>query len=306
MRLTLDARTAAFGGLIDYAGLFPPASLPVADAVGEYRDLRTSLHRWVGGRFLCRASDLEEIAAVAVRGFERGESPWEIGMIVDMSPGAAASLGQAFQRELSPIMSITAVEARLSGPAVTDAGMLLDAIATIDRDTAAFLEIDPAGSTRKQIHEIGEAIRDRGMRGGAKLRCGGETRDRFPDVDQVATFIWEATLASLPFKATAGLHQPIRHHDDALDVWRHGFLNILMASAACDAGEDHSIVEAIIAESDPTAFSVSAMTASWRTVSLPGSAIRRSRQSGFVAFGSCDLEEPLTALDDLGFLGEGS
>jgi hypothetical protein len=79
-----------------------------------------------------------------------------------------------------------------------------------------------------------------------------------------------------------------------------------MASAACDAGEDRSIVEAIIAESDPTAFSVSAMTASWRTVSLPGSAIRRSRQSGFVAFGSCDLEEPLTALDDLGFLGEGS
>jgi hypothetical protein len=203
-------------------------------------------------------------------------------------------------------MSITAVEAKLTGPAVTDAGMLLDAIATIDRDTAAFLEIDLAGSTRKQIHDISAAIRDRGMRGGAKLRCGGETRDDFPDVEQVATFIWEASLTSLPFKATAGLHQPIRHHDDTLDVWRHGFVNILMASAACDAGEDRPTVEAIIAESDPTAFSISAMAASWRALSLPGSAIRRSRHSGFVAFGSCDLVEPLAALNDLGFLGEGS
>lgn len=304
MRLALDARTAAFGALIDYAGAFPPASLPIDEAVASYRRLRTDDDRWVLGRFLVRASALEQLAAVATRTMRRGEGPWSVGVIFDVGHGAAASVSHEFQREMGPVMSIGAAEATVR--ADVEADTLIDSIATIDPDVAAFIEVDRSEPLGPQVHGIAEALRDRGRAGGAKLRCGGTDAATFPTVEEVAEFIWEASLVSLPFKATAGLHQPIRYHDLELDVWRHGFVNLLAASVACDAGEDRSVLEDILSETDPGAFSLGATALAWRDLVYPGSAIRRARREGLVAFGSCDLDEPLTALRDLSFLGEGT
>jgi len=306
MKVTLDARTAAFAGLIDYAGLFPPASLSMEDAVTEYRGSRASDVRWVLGRFLCTASRLEELASVATAGFRSGDAPWQIGMVVDMGPGAAASLGGDFHREMSPAMVLTVAEAKLVAPAVVDAGSLIDSLATIDRDLAIYIEIDSSGPIDAQLHDIASALRERGRSGGAKLRCGGLAAGDFPSVETVASFIWEAAMLSLPFKATAGLHQPIRHFDDEVGAWRHGFVNLLVACAACDSGEDIETVTRIVGETDPSAFEFTPMAASWRGLVIPGSAIRRARRSGLVAYGSCDLAEPLGAVASLGFLGDGS
>ncbi len=304
MRLALDARTAAFGGLIDYAGTFPPASLPMDEAVEEFRRIRTSPNRWVMGRFLSRASELERLAAVATGSMRRGEPPWSIGVIFDITHGAAAALGQEFQREMAPVMSVSSAEARATPEAPP--GALIDAMATIDPDIATFIEVDTATDLTDQIRDISSALRERGRPGGAKLRCGGTTPEAFPTVGDVSTFLWEASGSSIPFKATAGLHHPIRHRDEKLGVWRHGFVNILLASVACDAGESKSTVEQIVAETDPDAFAIGTMAASWRDVSLPGAAIARSRRSGFTAFGSCDVEEPLNDLINHAFLGDGA
>jgi hypothetical protein len=306
MRLVLDARTAAFGGLIDYAGLFPPASLSVTDALDEYQSARHSNDRWVVGRFLCRASHLEHLAAGAMSRFTRGEQPWQIGAIFDVSPGASAAMSVEFQQEMAPVMRIAAAEAKLPEPTTDAAGAVVDAMATIDADIVCFLEIDRGRDVDAQLDGIGEALRDRGRRGGAKLRCGGLTTDDFPSVDEVSHFIAEASLRGLPFKATAGLHEPIRHHDPDVGVWRHGFVNLLIASVAYDQGEDEATIAAIVAETDPAVFSVSAMAAGWKDLRFPGSAIRRSRHVGFVAFGSCDLAEPLGGLTGLDFLGAGA
>jgi hypothetical protein len=304
MRLALDARTAAFGSLIDYAGTFPPASLPMDEAVETFRRIRGTPNRWVMGRFLCRASELERLAAVATGSLRRGEPPWSIGVIFDITHGAAAALGQEFQREMAPIMSVASAEARATPEAPP--GALIDAMATIDPDITAFIEVDTAANLKEQIRGIGTALRERGRPGGAKLRCGGTTPEAFPTVDDVASFIWETSGSSMPFKATAGLHHPVRHHDEGLGVWRHGFVNILLASVACDAGESRSTVEQIVAETDPDAFAIGTMAASWRDVSLPGAAIARSRRSGFTAFGSCDVDEPLAELTTHSFLGDGA
>ncbi|MCB1247131.1 MAG: hypothetical protein KDB69_07695, partial [Acidimicrobiia bacterium] len=137
-------------------------------------------------------------------------------------------------------------------------------------------------------------------------RCGGVTADLFPSPDEVAEFIAAVVDTGLPFKATAGLHQPIRHWDAGMGVTCHGFVNLLMATAAAAEGRDGSTVAAIVAEEDPEAFSVSAALASWRDVHIPGSAMRRVRQRRFVAYGSCDFDEPIDALIDLGMLGDGS
>lgn len=305
MRLVLDARTAAFGAIIDYAGVFPPASLAIEDAVRAYRTHTESDDGWAIGRFLVRASQLEALAQVATGGFRRGDRPWKVGVVFDMGVGASATVAQAFHNEMSPAMEITAAEVRYPEQADGIAA-ILESVGTIDRDAATFIEVDTERPMRDQIEAIDRHLREFGRTGGAKLRCGGLTADAFPDVDTVTQFLWEASLTGLPFKATAGLHQPIRHRDDELGVMRHGFLNLLVASVACDAGEDMGTVRDIVGDDDRSSFAVSATAVRWRDLMLPGSAVRRSRHDGFIAYGSCDIDEPLDALKDLGFLGEGA
>ncbi|MGI9585933.1 MAG: hypothetical protein ACR2N7_10125 [Acidimicrobiia bacterium] len=306
MRLVLDARTAAFAALIDYAGLFPPASLSMEDAVREYADATASPRSWAFGRFLCPASRLEELAGVATSSFHRGDGGWSIGVVFDVDPGPSAAVAHDFNVEMSPAIEVSAAEARITDPTPKGIGELIDTIGSIGTDVVAFLEVDRRSSITRQVAATVTELASRSRAGGAKIRCGGTTADLFPNVEEVTEFIVAASTNRLAFKATAGLHQPVRHFDQELAVWRHGFVNILVADAAADDGQSHSVVEAIVRETDPAAFSIGASMARWKDVSIPGSALRRTRTNGFVAYGSCDLAEPTDALVDLGFFGEGT
>lgn len=51
--------------LIDYAGLFPPAELPMAEAVKNFAAYRQSEHSWMLGKFIVPASRLEEFEQAA-------------------------------------------------------------------------------------------------------------------------------------------------------------------------------------------------------------------------------------------------
>jgi hypothetical protein len=306
MRLVLDARTASFGALIDYAGVFPPSSLAMGDAITAYRDHRSSADRWVVGRFLTRASQLEALAQAATATFDRRTGPWPVGVIFDMGPGVATSLCLDFAAEMGNAITIDAVEAKAQRPDPDAIAQLIEATGALDAETAVFVELVSGHPPAPQIDAVAENLRALGRNGGVKLRCGGAGPADFPSVEEVAEFVWDSTNEGVPFKATAGLHQPIRHFDTDLGAWRHGFVNILIASIAATDGEPRDVVESIIAETDPSQFSVTATAVQWKHVFAAGSAIRRSRRNGFVAFGSCDLDEPIEALRSLDMLGEGA
>jgi hypothetical protein len=52
--------------IVDYAGLFPPAKLPLDTALTNYlRDRKSSPHRGMLGRFVCPTTQLKELAALA-------------------------------------------------------------------------------------------------------------------------------------------------------------------------------------------------------------------------------------------------
>jgi len=57
----VSAARALLSGLIDHAPLFPPASLPLEEALEDHRRARSSQHAWMVARFVCPASRLDEL-----------------------------------------------------------------------------------------------------------------------------------------------------------------------------------------------------------------------------------------------------
>jgi hypothetical protein len=128
----------------------------------------------------------------------------------------------------------------------------------------------------------------------AKIRCGGET---FPSVDELAAFVVACRDAGKPFKATAGLHHPLR------TPTRHGFLNLLAAAVFGFAFElDERDLAALLAEEDPAAFALDDAEFRVHGRRAGAGAITAARQELFVAYGSCSFGEPVEDLRALGFL----
>ena len=48
-------------GAIDYAGLFPPAGLPMSEAVINYAMYRNSNYHWMLGRFVLSVAQLDDL-----------------------------------------------------------------------------------------------------------------------------------------------------------------------------------------------------------------------------------------------------
>ena len=60
----LASARAFLEGIIDYAGLFPPADLPLIQALANYQNYRQSPEGWLLGRFICPAARLPELTAL--------------------------------------------------------------------------------------------------------------------------------------------------------------------------------------------------------------------------------------------------
>ena len=104
----------------------------------------------------------------------------------------------------------------------------------------------------------------------------------------LAEFVQACRRLEVPFKATAGLHQPLRHGDE------HGFLNVLAAAVFGDEEE-------ALADEDPGSFAVSPESFRWRERTAGANEIAESREL-FVSFGSCSAQEPIDGLRALGLL----
>jgi hypothetical protein len=55
----MDARRALLANLWDYAGVFPPASLPLEDALAQWRSIRASDDAWLLNRLVVRTDHVE-------------------------------------------------------------------------------------------------------------------------------------------------------------------------------------------------------------------------------------------------------
>jgi hypothetical protein len=201
--------TTVLERLFDDAGLFPPASLPMAEALRAHARVRTSVHAPLVGPFLCPVARLEELDACVAAGVPR---PAEIGVIT--------SRVEPRWRKLSVRPGVVQVEAPLG--------------VTLPPETMRvrrYLELPPGGDVDAAV----EVVQRAGAR--AKVRCGGQTPDAVPSLERLAQVLVACADRKLPLKATAGLHHPFRRRN-SFGVVEHGFVNLLAAASAAVAGAD--------------------------------------------------------------------
>ena len=247
--------------LFDYAGVFPPAALPLDEAVEQYRDLRSGEDGWLVGPMLVRAGQVEAGSGVAA-----------LGVVAD-PPVPSGRYAQ--------------VEARCRpGEVAAVTGELLGFSAVVYLESATD---DPAAL----IPEIAR-VRAEGKELRAKLRTGGLEAEAFPAVDTVAAFILRCVAAGIPFKATAGLHHPFLTPSDVEGATEHGFVNLLAATRAALAGADD--LTGCLTEQDRAAFELA--TATWRGTGAD--LAPRAVRSSLAGIGSCSIDEPAGYLRDLG------
>jgi hypothetical protein len=303
-----DARRAALRGLIDYAGLFPPASLDMEGAVAGYRSARSSSDSWVVDRFICPAARLEELVGVLAPTMTRGEEPWSLA--VTASPGWTDSLTadagsvRMFSDTVGSAASIELVEIRVPLEVAEEPRLLTADATDVLRafDAVVLFEIPWDIEPGAAFDAIAGVREDVSRTVGVKIRCGGLEASLFPDPSAVARFIAAAAARDLPIKATAGLHHPFRHIAPDTGFSHHGFVNILTAAALASAGEGVATLVKVLSDEDPGSFSIGRGGVTWREHTVGAEALAGTRSKLFLGYGSCSFDEPVRDLAELGAL----
>ena len=136
-----------------------------------------------------------------------------------------------------------------------------------------------------------------------KIRTGGVKASMIPSIEQAAFFIHTCREKQVRFKATAGLHHPLRHNSSELDVKTkmHGFLNVFGAAILSHArGLSESILREMLEDESAESFSFDDQGLRWRDHRASSDQITRARREFAISFGSCSFTEPLEDLQKLG------
>ena len=281
--------------IVDYAGLFPPASLDMAGATHEYAQHRAGPDAWALGRFVLSAARLDEFEAAASDVLPReAASSWAI----------SALLGSDLEEDLVRIErfnerhgdarrgAVLVDTVELKTHAARD---VMRAAELLDRRFDTYMEVPVHEDPAEIVAAIAQTVAK------AKIRTGGVTPDAFPTSAQVLRFIQRCIAHDVAFKATAGLHHPWRaeypltYAQDAPRGTMFGFLNVLLCAAALigDLGEATAL--ALLEERDPRAVAFDAQGARWRGQRFDTEVLERARES-MASFGSCSFREPMDGL----------
>lgn len=302
--------------LIDYAGLFPPAGLPMNLAVGNYDRYINGPNAWALGRFVLPVARFKEFQPYLFgRQFLQ---TWLISALIgDDAEADFIAISEFNQQNVGRVL-VDTVEVK-----VASADEIRRFAALVPKTITPYFEITP-----RFIDDLVVAVREVGGR--AKIRTGGITLEAFPPASDVAHFISVCAEHEVPFKATAGLHHPVRcvrpitYDANAPTSAMHGFLNVFTAAAVawiqgkvfeCDdemfVGRDAPIqtpfryemgprgqksLENILQQISPFEFVEHGLKA---PLIIPTSLIKEARQNFAISFGSCSFEEPMGELSSL-------
>jgi hypothetical protein len=297
----LKAVDALLDGLVDYAGLFPPASEDMRPALENYASYLDSSDRKALGRFIVPLPRLKELEDAGDGLFlrSRGSEPWRLSVLVADDVHSAAEEMLKFNRHHSSHsgaghVTIDVAELKATTPAEIESQR-----EGIPRSFTTYFEIPTKGDVAPLVKALA------GSSSRAKIRTGGVTPEAFPPAEEIIDFITTCRRERVPFKATAGLHHPIRgnyrltYESDSPTGRMYGFLNVFLAATLVYTGEAEETALAVLQEEDPFAFSFWDDAIVWHDKRIDAEQIQASRNDFAISFGSCSFREPIDEVESL-------
>lgn len=288
---------------IDYAGLFPPAGLDMPSAVRNYANYRTGPEAWALGRFVLPVSRLHEFerAAASHLPLTPAADPWRLSVLSgpDLAAdlAAIAEFNHRHSRPGAPALVADTIETKANSETGIE-----DALRTAPRTLQVYIEIPIDRDPSLLLAALAR------LGGRAKVRTGGVTEDAFPTTADLVRFLRRCVQAGVAFKATAGLHHPLRadypltYSADSPTGAMFGFLNLFLAAALLQDGISDLEATRLLEERSLEAIELDARGITWNNHRLDLDALRRARKGGLISFGSCSFIEPLADLAALHLL----
>jgi len=299
--------------LIDYAGLFPPAQLPLQAAVQNYAQYRQGPDRWMLGRFIIPAQRLNELSMTAANSLNT-EGPFAFSIIGASGKDEHDFLANLnhdieaiaqFTEQHEDRAQINVFEVRfpltvLDNPERAK-NLLREMQQRLQRIGSFRIFIEPPLSEHwlRHVSAVVEAASKYGA--GFKLRCGGTTAAAFPTPTQMVHAILSCHCQNIPMKFTAGLHHPICRFDASVNAAMYGFLNVFAAGLLVDRLSDQQL-ETILTDENPNHFVFDEHVFAWATYAVPTEKIAQLRQDFLLSYGSCSFDEPRGDLRALNLL----
>jgi hypothetical protein len=283
--------------LIDYAGLFPPASLAMASSVAQYDAYLRSEWNWILGRFIVPVARFGEfevaLASLPTATHETGFTHWRLSALLGTDAVGDVARIREFNARMTASGARAVIESVEVKAATAEEIVWLSGI--IPAELVVYFEIPLSGCDESMA-----AVAECGRR--AKIRTGGETADKFPASENVVEFIRLCAASNVPFKATAGLHHPLRsvhpltYQSDGPSGMMHGFINVFLTAAFLREGMNAALACQLLEEHSAQALHFEANGVGWRQHRLSHDEIAAARAGFAISFGSCSFMEPI---DDL-------
>jgi hypothetical protein len=271
--------------LVDDAALFPPGNAAMPDAVRLHLEGRTGERSDLIGLFLCPASRLPELITDLIRA--KPPRPVELSLVIDTGLGGVPK-ALSIVESRAELLALRMVE--MPAPSDVDEVWLERVSEFVPEDVIRVIE--PRRGGAGWLDGIQRVIEHGSW---PKIRCGGLSQQNFPSVQEVAEFLAVINRGNASFKATAGLHNAVRHTDEQTGFTHHGFLNLLIATGRLIAGGGvgDEVIEAL-------------ESTDGKALAAEAQALTENEQLAvrgvFASYGSCSLVDPVTDLEELGLL----
>ena len=302
--------------IIDYAGLYPPANLPLGDAIRNFVRYQIDADEWMLSRFIIPAKRLVELSQLAEQVFPRE------GVLTFSALGRGGKDADEFLENLKQdLEDIHAFRENHDSAVLVDmfevvlpASALGDNSSTLGLVNAAadvlnknglivFFEASYGEGWQVRAEKLIRSLRKiKDKHVGFKLRTGSVTADAFPSTEQVAWAIASTRDAGIPMKCTAGLHHPVRHYNENVQTKMHGFINVFGAGVLAVAHKlSQEQIKSILEDENPASFVFNNNGFTWKNLRVATSKILHARHQ-IVSFGSCSFDEPREDLHALGLM----
>ncbi len=300
-----DSRAALLSGVIDYAGTFPPAKLPLNEALREAAAFRSKAkHPWLMGRMALPVQDILGLSGGQLLAMGADGSPW-IFTALGKGLGAkevATELerlrvqndktdGQSC-RILVRSYETAALSALFSDQASEGVEKLSkELLEVFEPSIQPYFEIAFGENWIEGLEVLAkvlvEAKTKKHLRPGIKVRTGGKY---VPTTEQLGRCLLLCAQNGLRFKATQGLHHAVSKDKE------FGFVNLFAAlNFAHVLGPENfgkAVVQRCLEDNDVKSFKFGEDKFGWREFEISNAEIESARERHMGCFGSCSLDEP--------------